>query len=1750
MAQPTQLNPTEQDALVKQIGLALLRAAPAEWASVSVEYRALGRYRETAGRVTFRDETVADFPVSPDIAMLFSRLRAGMYREGRGTWYNARYQLDHPSAYNLEYDRDEPRWITPPPPPAYADDLRTFPRDEENVPDWLIRRLASLKPPFRMARIFDGQAPGGRPAINRPPLDETERDDLQHYLDSAPVVLPGRGFDTDHLDEEGRLAVPVAFHTDGAWIWPAAVNYYLRVHGVPPEPDLVDHIRRTDFTVPEVDDNSRAAAAAFVSRGPARPPRPGGVPAAGGLGGPPRAAAESPAAPPRTPDPAEPAPTPPRGNDYTQPPQPETPREFTPAEPAPTPPTGNNYTQPPQPETPREFTPAESTPTPPTGNDYTQPPQPETPREFTGDRWSPSGGAETGKPGPFGTSFDAFAPAEVNLGHEPARREPSAFDTPPPWSRTPAAESAESAWAFTETPAQDPAQESRQTGRRRAPEPTPPGDQWVPSWASAARPTEAPATAAEVPQPAAAAETDLFQPQADQDNQPTWSPADPPESADEQAAPEPHFADLIDAPRFDQSANTPQPDATEPRRPDESPADQPESAETGRTTPHRNDHAEPQETDHPDPGPAYGQPSPSGEQAFAADHPAEPAEDPHLAGQQNLTNQPEPTYAYSPQPNEPAYADHFPDHPAEPAADPRSTGQQNLTNQPEPTYAYSPQPNEPAYADHTPDHPAEPAADPRLVRQQDLTDQAEPAFAYSPGTGEPQPETPRPDFADEDADRRRQATEPTFGDQPEAAPDTHFATAQADRFAPQPPQADLAAGAPQSTDPQQHFADPADHAYERGPEAADDARHAEQAYGSHVADQSPFAGGSHTAQAGSAFAARSRAVVDAQSTEESDSQFADQAAAGFTQPSPADESQAVPQSHPADEPRFTPQSHADGEPQFADQPHPSDEPGLTTQPHPTDEPRFANQPHPTHEPQQTDQPYLTDEPRFADQPHSEDESRSATQPHSTDEPQFADRPLTGDPRFTPHPQAGESQFAPHTEAGLTNPGGSHAADQADARFTTDDQFAAQAEAPQSGTRHAEQPHPTGAQFTDSTATRFTEHDTADLESTEQPRSRFTDQPHSADEQFTADPLFAGDRQPQDQSLPEFADQPHSATGTGEQSHHASAADYVDPESGEESRSQQGDHAHFADQADSAEESRFGQADLVDAQESAGQVDAQATDESGQAHAAVDTRYADPADEPQPADHADAPVASHPAADQVADQGTQSTDGQRFADTGFGDEAQESPRTQDRHVDNQVGIPDADASSDPGFTDQTGQAQPASEPHGTQAADEAGLTETAGVSPEQRPTDEARLTEGAAADEAQSNDQAELAHQQHVAEQAEASARPGWRQGESERDTVPVRRNGSEVPTAAGVPMGDAKAQDSRSTKDNHVSEKDSRANRQPAGSWSAEVPPAALPEQGSPAATVERARTRLTELGIGESRYRIGTPGAAAWTMEQTGEGWRVGWFDQGFVAPTVFADVADAAAFLVGKVLLDSGARGAPVDPGPATVQASPADLEDDDDDEYDYRARRQVRPTPGEDLFQPSRPEKEDLFTPAEAKPFAFGGRGAAPEPAPAAAAPAAVFDDEDDDEDDFVPRRPEPRPTPRAEARGPEPSLTPRRPQDWPIQPRPGEPPLTLFRGKRLLELAPGTEIDRYGEPGGNLTYAAGTPFERRSLVPDWVNRPYRAYRVVKPTEALTGVAIPWFEQPGGGTAYLLARSIVELLDAGVLVEVNDREAPTRP
>jgi hypothetical protein len=120
---------------------------------------------------------------------------------------------------------------------------------------------------MRTPRIHDGFNQSGRPVVRRVPLSDEERERVLNYLDGAPVVLAARGYGADAFDPDGAPNVPLNFRTDGNWVWPGAVAYYLRVHSVTPDPDLVEHIRARQFVVPEVDEPAREMAIAAITGG-------------------------------------------------------------------------------------------------------------------------------------------------------------------------------------------------------------------------------------------------------------------------------------------------------------------------------------------------------------------------------------------------------------------------------------------------------------------------------------------------------------------------------------------------------------------------------------------------------------------------------------------------------------------------------------------------------------------------------------------------------------------------------------------------------------------------------------------------------------------------------------------------------------------------------------------------------------------------------------------------------------------------------------------------------------------------------------------------------------------------------------------------------------------------------------------------------------------------------------------------------------------------------------------------------------------------------------------------------------------------------------------------------------------------------------------------------------------------------------------------------------------------------------------
>jgi hypothetical protein len=119
--------------------------------------------------------------------------------------------------------------------------------------------------------VDDRYAEDDKPVVNRPPLPQAEVARLLGYLYRAPVVLT-RPTPLPDVFVPGPPSVPDAFHTDGTWIWPAAVPHYLRHYGVPPQPELLDHIRALEYRPPYVEARVRATAEAEIL-GTERPPR-------------------------------------------------------------------------------------------------------------------------------------------------------------------------------------------------------------------------------------------------------------------------------------------------------------------------------------------------------------------------------------------------------------------------------------------------------------------------------------------------------------------------------------------------------------------------------------------------------------------------------------------------------------------------------------------------------------------------------------------------------------------------------------------------------------------------------------------------------------------------------------------------------------------------------------------------------------------------------------------------------------------------------------------------------------------------------------------------------------------------------------------------------------------------------------------------------------------------------------------------------------------------------------------------------------------------------------------------------------------------------------------------------------------------------------------------------------------------------------------------------------------------------------
>ena len=96
--------------------------------------------------------------------------------------------------------------------------------------------------------------------------------------------------------------------------------------------------------------------------------------------------------------------------------------------------------------------------------------------------------------------------------------------------------------------------------------------------------------------------------------------------------------------------------------------------------------------------------------------------------------------------------------------------------------------------------------------------------------------------------------------------------------------------------------------------------------------------------------------------------------------------------------------------------------------------------------------------------------------------------------------------------------------------------------------------------------------------------------------------------------------------------------------------------------------------------------------------------------------------------------------------------------------------------------------------------------------------------------------------------------------------------------------------------------------------------------------------------------------------------------------------------------------------------------------------------------------------------------------------------------------------------------------------------------FYKGHRLrTEVKVGDIVDRYGPETGYFLSPEGVPIEMRSLKPGTAFGEHHKYLVRKPFSVDSGLAAPWFCQPGGGVQYQCDRAIEYLVKNKFLEEI---------
>ncbi|MEV5867932.1 hypothetical protein [Streptomyces tendae] len=141
-----EMTPDEQSQCVQGVLQGLISRAPEGWSELRYAYRSTVGFSSSDLEFTMCDGSKEGGTAPVAVFDAMDDLRHAMHEPGKGTWFTAVITADGSLRYRTTFEYDsEPDFVPQINAGSYLDDIRHFPRTEENIPDWLKRRLEEAR---------------------------------------------------------------------------------------------------------------------------------------------------------------------------------------------------------------------------------------------------------------------------------------------------------------------------------------------------------------------------------------------------------------------------------------------------------------------------------------------------------------------------------------------------------------------------------------------------------------------------------------------------------------------------------------------------------------------------------------------------------------------------------------------------------------------------------------------------------------------------------------------------------------------------------------------------------------------------------------------------------------------------------------------------------------------------------------------------------------------------------------------------------------------------------------------------------------------------------------------------------------------------------------------------------------------------------------------------------------------------------------------------------------------------------------------------------------------------------------------------------------------------------------------------------------------------------------------------------------------------------------------------------------------